>query len=357
MKLDRYSRQMILPEIGKAGQDKLARASVLCIGAGGLGSPALLYLAAVGIGRLGIVDFDRVDETNLQRQILYTSDDMGQSKTCRARERLRAFNSSIHIESYDEELTTENVPRLFQNYDIILDGTDNFATKFLINDAAIKYRKTLIYGAIQGFDGQVAVFDGQDGPCYRCLYPEPPRAEVSNCAEAGVVGAIAGLVGITQALQAIQLIVGDKSFAPLTGKLWLIDGKTMHSRILNIPKKKDCSICSQPREKIILKDISVACEIVPRITAQDYSTLCEDHVLIDVREVQEWDASHYNRALHWPLSKLKEGKLPPIPLDKKVIVYCQKGKRSVEAGEILQLYGYTDISSVIGGYDVLKRDA
>lgn len=346
----RYKRQITLPEIGLDGQENIARARVLCVGAGGLGSPALLYLAAAGVGHIGIIDFDRVDESNLQRQVLFTTDGVGQPKAVQAKERLHALNPDIEITVYDDELNAENTPDLFQAYDIILDGTDNFETKFLINDAAVKYNKPWIYGAIQGFDGQASVFDAQTGPCYRCLYPEKPTARIANCAEAGVIGAVAGLIGVTQALQVIQLVTGHESFEPLIGKLWTLDTKTMQTRILNIPKNPDCPACSKKRDDVVLAYSSPVCGFVPELTplqACGRSNSC----LIDVREKEEWDQGHIDGAQLWPLSKIMAGDLPDLPQETEIILHCQKGMRSLQAAQILKVQGYLDVYSMSGGYE------
>ena len=234
---DRYKRHLVLPEIGNEGQEKISRASVLCIGAGGLGCPALLYLAAAGVGRIGIVDFDKVDETNLQRQVLFTTDDLNRNKAEVAKERLSKLNPDIEINAVPEELDNKNAEGLFSGYDIIIDGSDNFETKFLINDVAVKTGKPFIYGSILGFDGQVSVFNYNDGPCYRCLFPQAPEGHIPNCAEAGVIGAVAGIIGTTQVMEAIKITVGHESFEPLSGKLWTIDLHTMENRLLQLPQK------------------------------------------------------------------------------------------------------------------------
>lgn len=354
----RYLRQESLSEIGKAGQQKLLESSVLCIGAGGLGSPALLYLAAAGVGRIGIIDYDRVDESNLQRQTLFLTTDIGQPKAKEAQKRLSALNPTIQIDAYDEELNIDSASRLFPLYDIIIDGTDNFETKFLINDAAVKFGKPVVYGAIQGFDGQASVFGYLGGPCYRCLYPEKPKARIMNCAEAGVIGAVAGLVGVTQALQAIQIIVGHKNFQPLVGKIWLIDSRTMESRILNVPKKPHCPSCGQnPRTgNILLQYNSPVCSYTPEISVTDLQRL-HDHTLIDVREQDEWDYGHINGAILWPLSRIMIGDIPDEMKENKIIVYCQKGLRSLQASIILKEHGFADVTSLSGGYAAWKQQS
>jgi molybdopterin/thiamine biosynthesis adenylyltransferase/rhodanese-related sulfurtransferase len=347
----RYSRQINLQEIGEAGQQKLAQASILCIGAGGLGSPALLYLAAAGVGRIGVIDFDCVDESNLQRQILFSTAEIGAPKANEAKRKLTALNPTIQIDAYDEELNIESASRLFPLYDIILDGTDNFETKFLINDAAIKYRKPLIYGAIQGFEGQASVFGYQNGPCYRCLYPQKPKAKIMNCAEAGVIGAVAGIVGVTQAIQAIHIIVEDKSFSPLVGRMWLIDTKTMETRILSVPKDPNCPCCGQESAKknIVLQYSSPVCAFIPEISVAHLQAK-RGYTLIDVREQDEWDRGHIDGAVLWPLSCIMAGNIPDEMKDDEIILYCQKGVRSLQAGTLLKEYGFTDITSLSGGY-------
>ncbi len=348
--MNRYDRQIRLPEIGQGGQEKLLNASILCVGAGGLGSPALLYLAAAGVGRIGIIDFDRIDESNLQRQILFDTDDVGKQKALEAAQRLKALNPGIKIEAYDAELSIENVAQLFPIYDIVLDGTDNFETKFLINDAAVKFGKPWIYGAIQGFDGQASVFNYKDGACYRCLYPEKPKGRIMNCAEAGVIGAVAGLIGVTQALQAIQIITGHESFEPLSGKLLILDTRTMHTRLLGLKKNADCTTCGAKPDEIVLHYASPVCGFVPEISVMQMKEKT-GHVLIDVREQEEWDQGHIEGAQLWPLSKIIQSRLPDLPQDTDIILHCQKGMRSRQAAQLFIDSGFTDVTSLSGGYE------
>lgn len=346
----RYDRQTVLPEIGLEGQDKISAASILCIGAGGLGCPALLYLAAAGVGRIGIVDFDAVDETNLQRQILFTMKQRGQNKAEAAKERLSALNPEIKIQSFAEELTDLNAPYLFSNYDIIIDGTDNFAAKFLINDTAFKTGKPFIYGSISGFDGQVSVFGMPGGPCYRCLFPEAPKTHIPNCAEAGVIGAVAGIIGTTQAMEALKIIVGHESFQPLSGKLWTIDMRSMENKLLSLPQNPDCPVCSKNKEEIILEYSSPICGIIPEVTAKQ--TQCnKDALIIDVREIDEWNAGHIEGAQHIALSTLIQGYTPELPEASDIILYCQVGQRSLQAAQILKSKGYFNVRNMIGGYE------
>lgn len=342
----RYNRQIILPEIGVAGQEKISKASVLCIGAGGLGSPALLYLAAAGVGRIGIIDFDVVDESNLQRQILFTVDQIGQNKALAAKARLQVLNPEIEIEAYPEKLNEGNAPDLFARYDVIVDGTDNFAGKFLINDAAVKIGKPFVYGSILGFEGQAAVFNYKGGPCYRCLFPEPPRSHIPNCAEAGVIGAVAGMIGTLQAMEALKIIVEHENLIPLSGQLYTLDARTMRSQILSLPKDPACCICSKTPDEIVLSSSGMIVEISPQHAQKNTAAL-----LLDVRERDEWDAGHIEGAEHFALSALMAGEQLQMPKDRAIILYCQKGKRSQMAAQILKAAGYTNLSNMTGGYD------
>ncbi len=347
---NRYDRQVILPEIGTAGQEKISKASVLCIGAGGLGCPALLYLAAAGVGRIGIVDFDSVDETNLQRQVLFTVEQIGKNKAESAKQQLEALNPHITIKSYPVELTDKNVEALFDGYDIIIDGTDNFTAKFLINDAAVKYGKPFIYGSILGFDGQLSVFNAPGGPCYRCLFPEAPKGYVPNCAEAGVIGAVAGIIGTAQAMETIKIIVGHKNLHPLAGKLWTIDMCTMESRILSLTKNPECPVCSKEKRDITLQYASPICGLIPEVTPEQ-ARRNKTALMIDVREKEEWGAGHIEGAKLVPLSELAQGQIPDLPKDCEIIIHCQKGKRGMQAIEILQAQGYLNVRNMRGGYE------
>lgn len=351
---DRYSRQMILPEIGPEGQARLGAARVLVVGAGGLGCPALQYLAGAGVGTIGIIDHDRVAISNLQRQILFSTDDAGKSKALAARDRLQALNPDITLQVHDAELTDKNAAGLFSAYDIIVDGTDNFAAKYLINDVAVKLGKPVVYAAIQGFDGQVAVFDAAHGPCYRCLFPQPPRGVVLNCAEAGVIGALAGIVGTVQAMEVIKLIVGHENFRPLRGFLWMIDAKTMETNLLAVPKRDDCPVCSRPAAEIVPQYASPVCSLamVREIECADLTAMA-GVMMIDVRERDEWDQGHIEGACHIPLSALKHN--PEIFSPHRMnpcILYCQRGMRSRMAAEILLNAGFSDLYSLKGGYEM-----
>ncbi len=350
--MDRYKRQVILPEIGQSGQEKISAASVLVVGAGGLGSPALLYLSAAGVGHIGIVDFDLVDETNLQRQILFSVGDIGENKAMAAKKRLSTLNPDINIENIEQELNDKNVEDLFNRFDIIIDGTDNFATKFLINDAAVKTGKPFIYGSIMGFDGQVSVFNASnDAPCYRCLFPEKPTAYIPNCAENGVIGAVAGIIGTTQAMEAIKLIVEHDSFKPLIGRLWIIDMHTMENKILALKKSPNCGVCSQDKGDIIFEYKSNNCNIIPEITIAKAMEEKDNAIFIDVREQYEWDQGHIDNAIHIPLSWLMKGNLPDIPKDNKLIIYCAAGIRSEQAAQLLKTAGFENVANLKSGFD------
>lgn len=358
----RYARQMILKEIGQEGQEKLARSRVLIVGMGGLGSPASLYLAAAGVGTLGLVDDDQVDLSNLQRQVIYTARDQGASKVERAAVRLAELNPELRLEIHRERLTAANAIRLAQDYDLILDGTDNFAAKFLLNDVAVKLQKPLIYGSILRWEGQLAVFWAPHGPCYRCLFPAPPERPVANCAEAGVVGALAGTVGSLQALEAVKLIVAGKPpyerLNPLLGYLWFIRSATMESQRLKVHKNPSCPVCSKAADAIQISDAGInealcgspARSPHPHLPAsfEEYpaASLLEgerwrEFQWIDVREREEWQAGHIPGALHWPLSELMRGSMPPGLQSEALLLYCQGGRRSLMAGEIMLRRGYT----------------
>src|SRR5512134_1531173 len=287
---NRYSRQIILPEIGETGQEKIGAAHVLVVGAGGLGCPSLLYLAAAGVGAIGIIDKDNVDISNLQRQILFDIEDTGRSKARAAKAHLETRNPEISITCFNERLDVLNALQIMGGYDVIVDGADDFATKFLINDAAVKLGKPVVYGSILGFEGQASVFWAKEGPCYRCLYPAPPAGYVPNCAEAGVIGALAGIVGSVQSMEVIKLLAGGEALRPLIGKLWITDGRTMQTFNLAIPKNPACPVCSKSCEDIILKDEAQRCSAaMQEVLIEDVG----DHALfVDVREKDEWDAGH-----------------------------------------------------------------
>ena len=359
--LPRYARQTILPELGSIGQKRLSQASVLCVGAGGLGCPALLYLAGAGVGHIGIIDHDTVDETNLHRQILYTMDDIGAPKAAAAKARLSAINPHINITAYAGKLRAENAEQLCAAYDVIIDGTDNFAAKYLINDLSVKHRTPYIHGAVLGFEGQVAVFDARGGgdACYRCLFAHAPKNNVPNCADGGVIGAAAGIIGTMQAMEAIKIIVNHDSLKPLRSTLFTIDTRTMHARRLKIAVDPACSVCSLSPEAIIIKDNytmndtpQMPCGAVREISVADVKAK-DMPLLIDVREADEWAAGHIDGAHHLALSELLEGQKTPNDLEVKstqeIILYCRSGQRSRNAADIFMRAGYTDVYNMTGG--------
>jgi adenylyltransferase/sulfurtransferase len=357
----RYSRHLILPDVGVPGQERLKAARVLLIGAGGLGSPAALYLAAAGVGTLGVVDFDNVDITNLQRQILHGTKDVGRPKLASARERLADVNPHVRLETYETALTSKNALDIVSGYDIVVDGTDNFATRYLVNDACVLLGKPNVYGSIFRFEGQASVFALPDGPCYRCLFPEPPPPGlVPSCAEGGVLGVLPGLVGTIQATEAIKLIVGAGE--PLKGRLLLIDTLGMQFRTVNVRKDPSCPACGT-REIQALIDYEQFCgvraaEAEPRALAgfvettprelQSRLARGEALQLIDVREQFEWDIAHIAGARLVPLATLPEA-LDSLDREREVVVYCKGGTRSRAAASHLVDAGFPRVTNLTGG--------
>ncbi len=348
----RYARQIVLKEWGTAGQEQLKASRVLLVGLGGLGSPAALYLAAAGVGTLGLIDPDQVDLSNLQRQVLYDTADAGAMKVERAAARLQALNPELQLELYPERFCAANALSICSRYDLIIDGSDNFACKFLVNDVCVKLRKPLVYGSILRWEGQLAVFWAPHGPCYRCLFPEPPKAYVPNCAEAGVIGALAGTLGSLQALEAMKVLVSGmppytSELRPLLGRLWLLRSQTMESQTLRIPKNPDCTVCSKPPEEIPLRDEKgfEGCALgLTEVKADDLlpEQAWTQYLCIDVREQVEWDAGHIPGAIHRPLSLLPHSKPGDWPSDERPwLLYCQGGVRSRRAYDILKSQGHT----------------
>jgi molybdopterin/thiamine biosynthesis adenylyltransferase/rhodanese-related sulfurtransferase len=353
--MNRYARQITLPEIGEAGQEKLRRASVLIVGAGGLGSPAALYLAAAGVGTLGLVDFDRVDATNLHRQILYGTSDVGRPKLEAAQERLQDLNPDVRVVPHAARLTSENALEILRDYDVILDGTDNFATRYLVNDACVLLGKPNVYGSIFRFDGQVSVFATKEGPCYRCLYPEPPPPGlVPSCAEGGVLGILPGIVGSLQATEAIKLIAGIGE--TLAGRLLLFDALRTTFRVMKVRRR-----CDEHAPITQLIDYEEFCnpvqqtDITPAELAEQLSTGAEI-VLIDVREPYEWNAGHLDAATHIPLAQVPQ-RLAEIPKDREVVMICRSGGRSAHAQEhLIRQHGYTRVKNLVGGMQRWARE-
>lgn len=357
----RYGRHLIMPEVGLEGQRKLKSASVLIIGAGGLGSPLAFYLTAAGIGRIGIVDFDVVDFSNLQRQIIHTTNDVGRPKLESAREKLTALNPNVEIETYETRLTSENALEIIKDYHIVIDGTDNFPTRYLVNDACVLLGKPNVYGSIFRFEGQASVFYAKIGPCYRCLYQEPPPPGlVPSCAEGGVLGVLPGIIGTIQALEAIKLILGIGE--PLIGRLLLFDALKMKFRELKLRKNPDCPICGENPTIKELIDYEAFCGMAPEqalretgfeISPEELKSRLEngeDIILIDVREPHEWEINRINGSKLIPLSKLPE-KVNELDQTREIIFYCKMGGRSARAVQFLRELGFTRVKNLAGGID------
>lgn len=359
----RYSRQIVLPEIGAAGQALLGKARILVVGAGGLGSPASLYLTAAGVGLdglggcIGLIDDDTVDCTNLQRQILFRESDQGGLKVTAAQQHLSDLNSETRVVVHAERLNIANALSILADYDIIIDGSDNFATKYLLNDAAAKLGKPVVYGSILGFEGQVSVFWAAQGPCYRCIYPEPAMSHIPNCAEAGTLGGIAGVVGSIQAVEACKLSLGaahcrQYGLEPLIGKLLVFDALTWDIRKLELDKKATCPTCAMPMEEIALPETTDgACDTPPikTISLSDLNDLYETGApitLVDVREASEWAQGHLNQAIHLPLLQLltTDEALDQLEKNSLIVIYCQHGVRSLRAAKYLATLGFNALN-------------
>ena len=356
---DRYARHLSLPELGEEGQRKLKLGSALIIGAGGLGSPVAMYLAAAGVGRIGLVDFDRVDASNLQRQILYGESSVGERKLDAAWQRLHDLNAHVRVETFNDRLSSRNALGLFEPYDVIIDGTDNFATRYLVNDASVLLRKPNVYGSVYRFDGQVSVFDAQRGPCYRCLYPDPPPPHlVPSCAEGGVLGVLPGVIGTLQATEAIKLIAGIG--APLIGRLLLFDALTASFRTVQLEKNVNCRICGAEPEIRELIDYEEFCnpvnefDITPAQLAERLAK-ADKIVMVDVREPMEWNVGHLEDAKHIPLQTLPQ-RVSEIPKDAEIIMICRSGARSATAQQFLLSNGFQRVKNLAGGMLGWKRD-
>jgi adenylyltransferase/sulfurtransferase len=356
----RYSRHLIMPEVGMQGQLKLKSARVLAIGAGGLGSPLALYLAAAGIGKIGIVDFDVVDLTNLQRQVLHSTDSVGVSKLESARTRLQALNPEVDVRLHETRLTSENALELFRDYDIVVDGTDNFPTRYLVNDACVLLGKPNVYGSIFRFEGQASVFGMPEGPCYRCLYPEPPPPGlVPSCAEGGVLGILPGTIGVIQATETVKLILGAGE--PLIGRLLLYDALRMSFRELKLRKDPDCPICSDHRTIHKLIDYNQFCGIgtqpeaalpadweIDPVELKQMIDRQEPFFLLDVREPHEWDICRIPGAQLIPLGQLPAN-MNRLNSADHIVAYCRSGVRSGKAVDLLKKSGFRKIKNLRGG--------
>ena len=362
----RYSRHLIIPDVGMIGQKRLKNARVLCIGAGGLGSPALMYLAAAGVGTLGIVEFDTVDESNLQRQIIHGQSDIGRSKAESARDSIKEINPYVDVIIHDERLDSSNVMQLFAQYDLIVDGTDNFATRYLVNDACVLLGKPYVWGSIYRFDGQASVFWSEHGPCYRCLYPEPPPpGMVPSCAEGGVLGVLCASIGSIQVTEAIKLLTGIGD--PLLGRLKVYDALEMDYREVRIRKDPNCAICGPNATVTELIDYDAFCGVISdaaaeaardsTISVHDLKQMLEerergerDFMLIDVREPVEWEIATIDGAVLIPKGEFLDGSaLEKLPHDKPIVLHCKVGGRSAEVLAVLHGAGFSDAVHVGGG--------
>ncbi|MFQ5703778.1 MAG: molybdopterin-synthase adenylyltransferase MoeB [Gemmatimonadales bacterium] len=355
----RYSRHLILPEVGPEGQRRLKGARVVLVGAGGLGSPASLYLAAAGVGTLGLIDFDQVDETNLQRQILYGSRSVGRSKLESAADRIKDLNPHVTVENFETRLTSENALEILRDFDVVLDGTDNFPTRYLVNDACVMLGKPNAYGSIFRFEGQASVFHAAQGPCYRCLFREPPPPGlVPSCAEGGVLGVLPGIIGSIQALETIKLILGKGE--TLIGRLVLFDALKFSFRELKLRKDPECSICGEHPTVTELVDYEAFCGIGsepayegPEIAVTELHEELRsnpDLVLVDVREPHEWEICRIEGARLIPLGELPK-RLAELDGHAEIVTHCHRGARSMQALEILQAAGFSKVRSLKGGID------
>jgi molybdopterin/thiamine biosynthesis adenylyltransferase/rhodanese-related sulfurtransferase len=364
--INRYSRHLLLPEVGMEGQEKICDSKVLCIGTGGLGSPVALYLAAAGIGKLGLIDFDVVDKSNLQRQIAHGESTVGKLKVDSAKNRIGDLNSDVEVVTYNERLTAENAMRIFADWDIIVDGTDNFPTRYLANDACVLLKKPYIYGCILRFEGQVSVFDSRTGPCYRCLYPEPPPPGlVPSCAEGGVLGVLCGIIGGLQTNETIKLIL-DKGDS-LNGRLVIFDALGLKFREMKLRKDKDCPICGDNPTIKELIDYEQFCGILPPqensadrdleiepIAVKQMMDNGKKFTLVDVRGQGEYEICRIDGSTLIPLDVIEErkiGKLNGLKKDDEIVLHCKAGVRSLKAAKALIDIGFENVKSMRGGIE------
>ncbi len=358
----RYSRHLIIPDVGKTGQRRLKNAKVLVVGAGGLGSPALLYLAAAGVGTLGVIDFDVVDESNLQRQIIHGQSDIGRPKAVSAMESIHEVNPLVNVVLHEERLDSDNAMQIFEPYDLIVDGTDNFATRYLVNDACVLLGKPYVWGSIYRFDGQASVFWAEYGPCYRCLYPEPPPpGMVPSCAEGGVLGVLCASIGSIQVNEAIKLITGIGE--PLVGRLMIYDALDMTYRPVKVRKDPECPVCGKNPTITELIDYEEFCGTVSEdaqkaaagstITATELKDMLDRHddiFLVDVREPNEYEIVSIPGAVLIPKGEFLSGDaLEHLPQDKRIVLHCKSGARSAECLAVVKDAGFSDAVHVGGG--------
>lgn len=367
--IHRYSRHLLIPDVGLEGQKKLKAASVLVVGTGGLGSPVLLYLAAAGVGRIGIVDYDTVDFTNLQRQVIHGESRLGDLKTDSARDRMLDINPEIQVDVYNDSLTSENAFEIAGPYDLIVDGTDNFPTRYLINDLSVLTGKPNVYGSIFRFDGQASVFNADGGPCYRCIFPEPPPPGlVPSCAEGGVLGVLPGTIGSIQATEALKLILGIGE--NLSGKLLLYDALDASFEFVNLEKNPDCKVCSDHPEVTELIDYEAFCGMPAHdheegtagekwdITASQLEEKLkngEDIKLIDVREPHEQEISNIEGSELIPMGEVAS-RMSELDTADEIVLYCKSGTRSTRALEILASAGFRKVKNLKGGINAWARD-
>lgn len=367
--IKRYSRHLIMPEVGMGGQERLKAASVLLVGTGGLGSPAALYLAAAGVGRLGLVDYDVVDASNLQRQIIHGQSSLGRKKVESARDRLHDINPFVQVDLYDTRLSSDNALDIFKGYDVIADGTDNFPTRYLTNDACVLLGKPNVYASIFRFEGQLTLFDARHGPCYRCLYAEPPPPGlVPSCAEGGVLGVLPGMLGIMQATEVIKFILGAGD--SMLGRLLLVDALGMKFRELKLRKDPHCVVCGPSPTVTKLIDYEQFCGVPAHDHQPDNAAVGAWDItpqalkarlggaplnLIDVREPHEWDIGHIAGARLIPLNDLPR-RLNEIDTATETVLYCKMGGRSRKAVDILRSAGFAKVKSLAGGINAWSRD-
>jgi adenylyltransferase/sulfurtransferase len=364
----RYSRHLIIPDVAMAGQKRLKNAKVLCVGAGGLGSPALMYLAAAGVGTLGIVEFDTVDESNLQRQIIHGQSDIGRPKAESAAASVREINPYVNVVIHNTALSNDNVFEIFAQYDLIVDGTDNFATRYMVNDAAVLLGKPYVWGSIYRFDGQASVFWAEHGPCYRCLYPEPPPpGMVPSCAEGGVLGVLCASIGSIQVTEAIKLLTGIGE--PLVGALMVYDALEMTYRKIKVRKDPNCAICGENPTVTSLIDYDDFCGAVSQeaadaaagstITVNELSDWLKAEkpiALIDVREPAEYEIVKIPGSVLIPKGDILSGQaLVELPQDRQIVLYCKSGVRSAEALAVVKAAGFSDAVHVFGGVSAWVR--
>ena len=368
--LNRYSRHLVLPEVGVDGQERIKQGRILIVGAGGLGSPAALYLAAAGIGKIGIVDFDKVDENNLQRQIIHSTEDIGTLKTESAKNSINNLNPNVKVETYDVKLNSKNAMEIIKNYDVVIDASDNFPTRYLVNDACVLLKKPNVYGSIFRFEGHASVFNFDYGPCYRCLFPNPPpKEDVPSCAEGGVLGILPGIIGTIQATEALKIIL--RKVDVLSGRFLVYDALAMTFKELKLGKNKNCPICGEnPRVRELIdyeqfcnmkeeEEKSLEEDEISVHQLKKMSESNEDFILVDVREEHEWDICKIEGARLIPLSRIINGDidiLENINMDKQIVLHCHTGARSAEALNILRNKGFKNLKNLVGGIDAWANE-